>query len=80
MLLYVLPNQYLLLRGDTKCYFPNNTYDEGRTQREIGSSFAGAYTKNARLKKIKSKASYINPNNPNIQGTDNPDVDDGATG
>jgi len=44
MLLHILPNQYLLFRGDTKCYFPNNTYDEGKTQREIGSSFAGAYT------------------------------------
>jgi len=55
MPLHVLPNQYLLFKGDTKHYFPNNTYHEGKTQREIGSSFAGAFIhKSARLKKMKS--------------------------
>jgi len=81
---YYKNNQYLLFRGDTKHYFPNKTYDEGRTQREITNSFTGALRhKTARLKKIKSKASYINPNNwqfPIYRGTDNPDVDDGTTG
>jgi len=59
--LHVLPNQHLFLKGDTKRYFPKNTYQEDKTERVIGSSFAGAYThKNARLNKAKTKASHHN--------------------
>jgi len=43
MLLHVLPNQYLLHRGDPKCYFPNNKLTEKTTKDVIGNSFYGAY-------------------------------------
>jgi len=41
--LHVLPNQYLLYRGDAKCYFPKNDLSEGSASAEIGRSFTGAY-------------------------------------
>jgi len=82
--LHVLPNQYLLYKGDTKHYFPKNDLSEGSASAEIGISFTGAYRhKNARLNKVKTKASVQNPNNkkfPIHRGTDDPDVDDGSTG
>jgi len=54
--LHVLPNQYLLYRGDTKHHFPNNNLSEGSATAEIGKSFTRAYRhKNARLKKAKQK-------------------------
>jgi len=37
--LHVLPNQYLFYRGDTKRYFPNNTYKEDTSKKEICNSF-----------------------------------------
>jgi len=82
--LHVLPNQYLLYRGDAKCYFPKNDLSEGSASSEIGKSFSGAYGhKNARLNKTKTKASDQNPNKkqfPIYRGTDDPDADDGSTG
>jgi len=59
-----------------------NTYDEGKTQWGIGSSFAGAY-KNYIMNKIKTKASDQNTHNkqfPTYGGTDHTDVDDESTG
>jgi len=51
--LHVLPNQYLLYRGDAKCYFPKNDLSEGSATAEIGRSFSRAYRhKNARLNKV----------------------------
>jgi len=82
--LHVLPNQYLLYKGDTKRYFPNNNYDEGKTQREIGKSFDGAYDHaNSRLAKEKTKATHRNPHSfqfPTYKGTDEEDENDGSTG
>jgi len=62
MPMHVLPKKNALLSGNIKCYFPNNTYDEGKTEREIGNSFKGAYeyAKN-RLENKKTKASHHNP-------------------
>jgi len=81
--LHVLPNQFMLYKGDTKHYFPNNTYDKGKTQREIGYSFTGAYKHaNSRLAKEKTKATHQNPHSfqfPIYKGTDE-DEDDGSTG
>jgi len=58
------PNQYLLYRGDVKCYFPKNDLSEGSATAEIGKSFSGAYRhKNARLNRVNTKASDQNPNN-----------------
>jgi len=84
MPLQVLPAQNALFMSDPKHYFPGNTYDEGKSEREIGKSFDGAYTHaNNRLKKIKIQALHHNPHNkqfPIYRGTDNADVDDGSTG
>jgi len=80
--LHVLPNQYLLYRGDAKRYFPKNDLSEGSASAEIGRSFTRAY-RHARLNRTKTKASVQNPNNkqfPIYRGTDDPDVDDGSTG
>jgi len=81
--LHVLPNQYLLFRGDTKCYFSNNTDDESETQSVIGSSFKGAYEhQEARSKKEKTWAFVKNPHNhefPINKGTDEAEIDDGST-
>jgi len=84
MLMHVLPNQYLLYRGDINCYFPKNKYREEMKKKEIGNSFYGAFAyKNDRLNKAKTQASKNNQNNnkfPIYRGTDDPDVDDGSTG
>jgi len=40
--MHVLPNQYLLYRGETNCYFPENMETEKNTQSILGSSFFGA--------------------------------------
>jgi hypothetical protein len=40
--MHVLPNQYLLYRGETDCYFPENMETEKKTQSILGSSFIGA--------------------------------------
>jgi len=62
MPMHVLPNQYLLYRGDTKRYFPNNNLTEKSTANEIGGSFYGAYIHiAARLKNV--KASETNSHN-----------------
>jgi len=68
----------------TKSYFPQNTYDEGKSERTIGSTFEGAFdhAKN-RTDKKKTQALYSNPHNrqfPIYRGTDEADVDDGSTG
>jgi len=85
MPMHVLPAQNALFTNNkTKCYFPENTYDEGKSERAIGNSFDGAFThaKN-RLDKIKTKALHHNPHNkqfPTYKGTENADVNDGSTG
>jgi len=62
--LHVLPNQYLLYRGKTRCYFPNNNLTGNMTQKEIGNSFYGAYIHGAnRLKKTETKTSDHNKHN-----------------
>jgi hypothetical protein len=80
--LHVLPKQNLLFKRESKCYFPNNTYDESKTERVIGSSFAGEFThKEARLNKRKSKASHQNQHSVQFRtfrGSENEDVDDGS--
>jgi len=35
--MHVLPNQYLLYRGETDCYFPENMETEKKTQSILGS-------------------------------------------
>jgi len=85
MPMHVLPAQNALFSNNkTKRYFPENTNDEGKSEREIGKSFDGAYTHvTNRLNKIKIQASHHNQNNkqfPIYRGTENPDVDDGSTG
>jgi len=40
--MHVLPNQYLLYRDETNCYFPENMETEKRTQSILGHSFIGA--------------------------------------
>jgi len=40
--MHVLPNQYLLYRGETNHYFPENMETEKKTQSILGSSFVGA--------------------------------------
>jgi len=84
MLMHVLPNQYLLYKGDTKRYFLNSNLTEKTTANEIGSSFYGAYiNRGSRLKKVETKASETNPHNkqfPIYRGTQEPNVDDFATG
>jgi len=40
--MHVLPNQYLLYRGETDCYFPENMETEKKTQNILGNSFIGA--------------------------------------
>jgi len=76
--------EYLLYRGDTKHYFPKNDLMEKSTGNEIGGSLYVAYLhRAARLAKTETKASETNKHNnhfPINRGTDNPDVDDFATG
>jgi len=61
MSMHVLPAQNALFPNNkTKRYFPGNTYDEGKSEREIGKSFDGAYTHATnRLNKIKTQASSL---------------------
>jgi len=83
--MHVLPAQNALFSNNkTKIYFPQNTYDEGKSERTIGSAFEGAFNhaKN-RMDKKKTQALYTNPHNtqfPIYRGTDDVDVDDGSTG
>jgi len=83
--MHVLPTQSALFSNNkTKSYFPQNTYDEGKSERTIGSTFDGAFNhaKNRQDKK-KTQASYTNPHNtqfPIYRGNDDPDADDGSTG
>jgi len=83
--MHVLPTQSgLFSNNKTRSYFPQNTYDEGKSERTIGSAFDGAFNhaKN-RLDKKQTQASYINQHNtqfPIYRGTDDPDADDGSTG
>jgi len=80
--LHVLPNQ--LFKGDINCYFPKNSYNENKTQREIDSSFPGVYThKNARLANKKTKASHHNEHGiqfPTYKGSEDEDGDISSTG
>jgi len=82
--MYVLPNQHLLYRGDTKRYFPKNDLMEKSTGNEIGGSLYVEYHhRAARLAKVETKASETNKHNkqfPIYRGTDKPNVDDFATG
>jgi len=74
----------LFSNNKTKHSFPGNTYDERKSEKEIGKSFDGAYTHaNNRLNKIKSQALHHKPHNkqfPTYRGTENADVEDGSTG
>jgi len=85
MPMHVLPAQNpLFTNKKTKHYFPENTYDEGKPEREIGKSFEGPFThaKN-RLDKIKTQALHHKPHNkqfPTYTGTENADVNDGSAG
>jgi len=80
--MHVLPNQYLLYRGDIKRYFPKNDLMEKSTANKIGGSLYVAYHhRAARLAKFETKTSETNKHNkqfPIYRGTDNPDVDDFA--
>jgi len=80
----VLPHQAALFKDDTKRYFPNNTYNEGRTQRKIGKAFKGAVDYyQAKKKKELATAHFHNPVNdqfPTFRGSDNEAVDNGPTG
>jgi len=64
MPMHVLTAQNALFSNKTKHYFPGNTYDEGKSEMEIGKSFDRAFThaKN-RLDKIKTQVLHHNPNN-----------------
>jgi len=82
--MFCQPKNALFSNNKTKRYFPENTYDEGKSERSIGNAFDGAYNhaKN-RSEKIKTQALYNNPHNrqfPIYRGTDNADVNDGSTG
>jgi len=83
--MHVLPIQSALFSNNkTKSYFPQNTYDEGKSERTIGNAFDAAFNhaKN-RTDKKKTQALYTNPHNtqfPIYGGIDDPDVDDGSTG
>jgi len=83
--MHVLPTQSALFSNNkTKSYFPQNTYDEGKSERTIGNAFDVAFNhaKN-RLDKKQTQALYINQHNtqfPIYRGTDDPDADDGSTG
>jgi len=85
MPMHVLPAQNALFSNKkTKRYFPENTFDEGKSERSIGNAFDGAYTHATnRLNKTKTQALYNDPHNrqfPIYRGTDNADVNDGSTG
>jgi len=74
MPMHFLPAQNVLFSNNkTKSYFPQNTCDEGKSERTIGSTFDGAFNhaKN-RMDKKKTQASYSNPHNtqfPIYRGT-----------
>ena len=83
--MHVLPTQKALFSNNkTDKYFPQNTYDEGKSVRTIGNAFEAAYNHaNNRLNKIQTQASYTNPHNrefPIYRGSDDPDTNDGSTG
>jgi len=83
--MHVLPTQSALFSNNkTKSYFPQNTYDEGKSERTIGSAFDAAFNhaKN-RMDKKNTQVSYINQHNmqfPIYRGTDDSDADDDSTG
>jgi len=83
--MHVLPAQNALFSNNkTKKHFPQNTYDEGKSERTIGNAFDAAYIHaQNRLNKQQTQALYTNPHNrvfPIYRGSDNPDTDDGSTG
>jgi len=56
MPMHVLLNQYLLYRGDTKHYFPNNNLTEKSTANEIGGSlYAADHHRAVRLQRLRPK-------------------------
>jgi len=83
--MHVLPTQTALFSNNkTNKYFPQNTYDEGKSERTIGNVFDVAFNhaKN-RLDKKQTQALYINQHNTQFliyRGTDDPDADDCSTG
>jgi len=83
--MHVLPAQNALFSNNkTKKYFPQNTYDEGKSQRTIGNAFEAAYIHaENRLNEKQTQALYTNPHNsefPIYRGTDDLYTDDGSTG
>jgi len=83
--MHVLPTQNALFSNNkTKSYFPQNTYDEGKSERTIGNAFDAAFNHATnRLNKKQTQALYTNPHNrefPIYRGTDDPDTNDGSTG
>jgi len=61
--MHVLPNQYLLYRGETDRYFPENMETEKKTQSILGSSFVGAIKhRDAVLKGQYDQKLAYNPN------------------
>jgi len=49
--MHVLPAQNALFSDNkTKHYFPENTYDEGKSERSIGNAFDGAYNRSEKIK------------------------------
>jgi len=70
--IHVLPAQNALFSNNkTKSYFPQNTYDEGKSERTIGSAFDRAFNhaKN-KMDKKKTQASYTNPHNTQFPYTE----------
>jgi len=64
--MHVLPAQNALFGNNkTKSYFPQNTYDEAKSERTIGSAFDGAFNhaKN-RMDKKKTQATHITRSSP----------------
>jgi len=81
--MHVLPTPSALFSNNkTKSYFPQNTYDEGKSERTIGSTFDGAFNhaKNRLDKKDPSLVHQHNTQFPIYRGTDDPNADDGSTG
>jgi len=64
--MHVLPNQYLLYRGETDCYFPENMETEKKMQSILGSSFVGAI----KHREAVLKGQY----DPNLAYNPNPDL------
>jgi len=74
--MHILPFSYLFFKGNTKCYFPNNSFTEESSKSNISKSFDTVYSRaNTRLNKLLPKSEEFNPHSYQFPEYSGPDGD-----